>query len=343
MTRLLALLAFVLVGTLRGVAADVAANKALFDRAVDRLNFQTMEGVYDARFARKKFPLTLQTRLERRAFKDFNGDAAFEKLFLNYNDEAEKYKNRFGSGAPSMATFEKALRGILVDANFEFFLAKAARREDRAAIIRKLEGTIKQAVRQYDASGEAPDQTRQPDTLAGATGSDDAITDAPVAEAQVDDLNESATPTPDAPNPAPASAPANSGWGGTLALLLALGAAGGVAYLLFVVVPALRQQMMAAPTGDPDFAPAPDDHLPPTMAEEARQRGVEMRFELLADELDEMKARVRELESRLAEALAAPDYDDRFAAPVAVPAPAYAAAAADDDAADDAPRAGQAQ
>ena len=331
MKRFLALLLLLLTVAGRGFAADPAANKALFDRTVDKLNFQTMEGVYDARFARKKFPVGLQTRTERREFKDFNGDAAFEKLFLNYNDEAEKYKNRFGSGATTLDTFEKGLRGILLDANFEFFLAKAARREDRAALIRKLEGTIKQAVTQYDASGEEVSEARQPDTLAGANVSDDTeAAEAPVADEQVADLNQTAAQTPDEVAPAAAPAAAGGGWRGTLTLLLALGAAAGVAYLLFVVVPALRGQMQTAAPAAVAAAPlAPDDNLPPTLAEEARHRAVELRFELLADEVDELKSRIRELELRLADALAAPPENEAFAVagaaePEAVP---YAEAA----------------
>ncbi len=330
-------LLLLLSGWVPALAADAAANKALFDRTVDRLNLQTMEGVYDARFARKKFPAGLLTRADRRAFKDFNGDAGFEKLFLNYNDEAEKYKGRFGNGPATLAAFEKGLRGILLDANFEFFLAKAARREDRAALIRKLEGTIKQAVAQYDASGEDIGEARQPDTLAGATIDEDDARDADespadASEAQVDALNQTATPTPDAVAPATGPAPAaGGGWRATLTLLLALGAAGGVAYLLFVVVPALRAQTPRPFEGETLAVPvAPDDHLPPTLAEEARHRAVELRFELLADEVDELKGRIRELELRLADALAAPPEADAFGAaelePVAfVAAPALAA------------------
>ncbi len=331
MKRFLAAALLLLTGWLPVRAADPAANKALFDRTVDRLNFQTMEGVYDARFTRKKLPITLLTRDERRGFKDFNGDAAFEKLFHNYNDEAEKYKNRFpGAGPATMASFEKGLRGILLDANFEFLLAKAARREDRAALIRRLEGTIKQAVAQYDASGEPASEARQPDTLAGARGNQDAAAaETPVAEAQVNDLNQSATPTPDAP--APVAAPTKSGgWGDMLPLMLAFAALAGVVYLLFVVVPALRAQVQRGDDSD-DFSgvlasAAPDDHLPPTMAEEARHRAVELRFELLADEVDELKGRIRELETRLADALAAPPEDDVFA-PAPEPAPIPAAPA----------------
>jgi hypothetical protein len=311
----------------RPARADAASNKALFDRTVDRLNFQTMEGVYDARFARKKFPVNLKTRLERRNFKEFNGDEAFEKLFLNYNDEAEKYKSRFGTGVATLATFDKALRSILVDANFEFFLAKASRREDRAALIRKLESSIKQAVTQYDASGEAPSEAPRPDTLAGATVDDDAAP--PVSEAsddQVAELNEAATGEPETPAPADQPATNGGGWGGTLALVLAVGAALGVGYLLFVVVPALRAQTQHAIDSQQavqaERPAAPDDHLPPTLAEEARHRAVELRFELLADELDEFKSRLHEVENRLAVALAAPPENKVFASaplPEAVP------------------------
>ncbi len=319
--RFLALLIVLLTAFVGARAADPTANKALFDRTVDRVNFQTMEGVYDARFARKKFPVNLKTRAERRDFKDFNGDAAFEKLFHNYNDEAEKYKNRFGNGAATLANFEKGLRGILVDANFEFFLAKAARREDRSALIRKLEGTIKQAVAQYDASGETVTEAPQPDTLAGAALDEDAATEGAASDAQVDELNQNAAPEAVAAADVPAAGKASGGgWSGTLALMLALAAAGGVAYLLFVVVPSVRAQaqqmaLEAAANAMPKIAPAPDDALPATYAEEARHRAVELRFTLIADEVDELKGRVRELELRLADALAAPG-DDVLEAPV---------------------------
>ena len=283
------------------------ANKALFDRTVDRLNFQTMERVYDTRFVRKKFPVDLMTRAQRREFKDFQGDGAFERLFYNYNDEAEKFKNRFGPDIEpyNLATFEKSLRSILVDANFEFFISKL-RKDDRSALIRKLEGTIKQAVAQYDASGEETTVARQPDTLAGAALTD---SEAEASEAQVADLNQSVASGDDTPVVA-ADQKAGSrggGWSGTLALVLALAAAVGVGYLLFVVVPALRAQQatmaQAAPAAE---APVVDDNLPATYAEESRQRNVELRFELMADEVDELKARVHELELRLAEVLASP-------------------------------------
>lgn len=302
-------------------AADPTANKALYDRTVDRLNFQTMERVYDTRFVREKFPVNLLTRAQRREFKDFHGDAAFEKLFHNYNDEAEKFKNKFGPdhGPTTLDNFEKGLRGILVNANFEFFVSKL-RKDDRSALIRKLEGTIKQAVAQYDASGEAVAQDRQPDTLTGAAPTE---VEAAASDEQVADLNQSVTPA-DATPAAEAAAPAEgkgSGWSGTLALLLALAAAAGVGYLMFVVVPSLRAQAARVAEAAQHAAaqPAPvDDNLPATYAEESRQRSVELRFELMADEVDELKARINELEHRLADLLAAPEED----LPVAVTAPA---------------------
>jgi hypothetical protein len=39
----------------------VEANKRLFDRSIDELNFRTMETVYDKSFTRRKFPVTLRT------------------------------------------------------------------------------------------------------------------------------------------------------------------------------------------------------------------------------------------------------------------------------------------
>lgn len=318
--------------------ARTDANKALFDRTVERINFKTMESVYDAKFARRKLPASLNSRIARRDFKEFEGDAGFGKVFHNYNDEAEKYKNRFGPdhGPTTLTTFEKALRGILIDVNFEFFLARAVKsRDDRQAIVKRLEGIIKEAVVQYNASGEAPRTEPRPDDLSGAADDAPADTTPETAggDAQVNALNQAAPENPDA---APAGAPAetaasgetaSSPWG-TLALVLALAAAGGVAYLLFVVVPSLRAQVASAAPVEPvaPAAPVVDDHLPATYAQEAQARSIALRFELLADELDETKARVHELEIRLAEALAAPDSEEVLTAP---PTPAYTDTAAD--------------
>ena len=69
--------------------ARTDANKVLFDRTVERINFKTMESVYDAKFARRKLPAALNSRIARRDFKEFEGDAGFGKVFHNYNDEAE--------------------------------------------------------------------------------------------------------------------------------------------------------------------------------------------------------------------------------------------------------------
>ena len=62
-----------------------AANKRLFDRTVDELNFRTMETVYDKSFTRRKFPVSLRTAKARKDFNDFDGRADLQKLFQNYN------------------------------------------------------------------------------------------------------------------------------------------------------------------------------------------------------------------------------------------------------------------
>ncbi|MEJ7659084.1 MAG: hypothetical protein WKG07_05385 [Hymenobacter sp.] len=86
-----------------------AANKQLFDRTIDELNFRTFETVYDKHFTRQKFPATLRTAAARRQFTSFGSNAELQKLFLNYNDAAERYKARFGSGPLTQAEFEKQL------------------------------------------------------------------------------------------------------------------------------------------------------------------------------------------------------------------------------------------
>ena len=292
--------------------ATAKANKQLFDLTVDKLNYQTMEGAYDAKYVRKKFPVTLTTHDARKAFKDFNDDAGFQKLFLNYNDEAEKFKNRFSpaKGPQTLANFEKQLRGMLVDPNFEFFV-RVMRRDDRALLIRKLERVIQAAVTQFDASGESAED-RQAEAVAAPdtppTGDTSTTVDTGAPDEQIDALNETAVPDAD-PLASNVSTPASrrsegGGWSGTLALVLALAACAGLGYLLFVVVPSLRAAPPADTWADETALAAPEDNLPETYAEESYHRRTELRFELLADEVDELKLRIRELELRLADALA---------------------------------------
>ena len=157
---LVALLGGKLLLTLSPARAETpaAANKRLFDRTVDGLNFRTMETVYDKSFTRRKFPASLTTQQARKQFDDFAGNAELQKLFLNYNDVSEQFKTRFGRGRTDLAEFERQLNGILVDKNFEFFI-RVIPRDERVALIRSLQRYIKQATAQFNASQDpAPDE-----------------------------------------------------------------------------------------------------------------------------------------------------------------------------------------
>lgn len=135
-----------------------AANKRLFDRTVDELNFRTMETVYDKSFTRRKFPVSLRTAKARKEFNDFDGRSDLQTLFQNYNGVSERYKNRFGQGRTDLAQFEKQLRSILVDKNFEFFI-RVLPRDERVSLIRGLERFIQQSAAQFNASEDAaPDE-----------------------------------------------------------------------------------------------------------------------------------------------------------------------------------------
>ncbi|UOQ51044.1 hypothetical protein [Hymenobacter cellulosivorans] len=153
--RLFFSLFFLLVASLGPLHAQVeapaAANKRLFDRTVDELNFRTMETVYDKSFTRNKFPVTLRSHKARKEFDGFSGNANLKKLFLNYNDVSERFKNRFGKGRTDLAEFEKQLNTLLIDKNFEFFI-RVLPRDERVALIRSLQRSIKQASAQFNAS-----------------------------------------------------------------------------------------------------------------------------------------------------------------------------------------------
>ena len=110
-------------------STPAAANKQLFDRTVDELNFRTMETVYDKSFTRRKFPAAMRTAKARREFTDFNGRTDLQTLFQNYNGVSERYKGRFGKGRTDLVEFEKQLGSILVDKNFEFFIRVLPRDE----------------------------------------------------------------------------------------------------------------------------------------------------------------------------------------------------------------------
>ncbi|UOQ82342.1 hypothetical protein [Hymenobacter sp. 5414T-23] len=135
-----------------------AANKRLFQRTVDELNFRTMETVYDKTFARSKFPANLRSAKARREFENFPGRPDLQKLFHNYNDVSERFKGRFGSGRTDLIEFEKQLNTVLVDKNFEFFV-RVLPRDERVALIRALQRVIKQGTAQFNASQDpAPEE-----------------------------------------------------------------------------------------------------------------------------------------------------------------------------------------
>jgi len=140
------------------VNAPAADNKRLFDRTVDEMNFRTMETVYDKTFTRNKFPITLRTHQARKAFDGFQGNADLKKLFLNYNDVSEKFKSRFGKGRNDLAEFEKQLRSIILDKNFEFFI-RVLPRDERVTLVHSLQRAIQGATAQFNASEDpAPDE-----------------------------------------------------------------------------------------------------------------------------------------------------------------------------------------
>ncbi|RZK55840.1 MAG: hypothetical protein EOO59_10255, partial [Hymenobacter sp.] len=163
------------------------ANKKLFDRTIDELNFRTFETVYDKHFTRQKYPESLRTTAARRDFANFEGNAELQKLFLNYNSVAERYKTHFGGGSLSQAEFEKQLNAVVRDRNFEFFI-RGLPRDERSALIRTEQRIIKQAVARFNASGDAaaanvPAADAEPEpTVASAP----LTTNGPAAEADAD-------------------------------------------------------------------------------------------------------------------------------------------------------------
>ncbi|SHI86522.1 hypothetical protein SAMN02745146_1739 [Hymenobacter daecheongensis DSM 21074] len=225
--------------------APAAANKRLFDRTVDELNFRTMETVYDKSFTRNKFPVSLRTHQARRQFDGFGTNASLKKLFQNYNDASERFKSRFGKGRTDLAEFEKQLRSILLDKNFEFFIHNLPR-DERVALIRAEERIIKQATAQFNASEDpapedvAADGAAVPPADAGAEPPVTApIEDpAPRPEAQVTETTTTTTPALRA-----ADAPAAHDWLDYLTLLLAATATLLLAHIVLNVLPDLRARL----------------------------------------------------------------------------------------------------
>ncbi len=217
------------------------ANKKLFDRTIDELNFRTFETVYDKHFTRQKFPENLRTATARREFTNFENNAELQKLFLNYNGVAERYKTHFGGGSLSQAEFEKQLNAVVRDRNFEFFI-RGLPRDERSALIRTEQRIIKQAVARFNASAEAAnpnvptaDAEPEPTVASAPLTTNGAATDEPSPAAP-------ATSEPELRSPAGAedSAP-GPGWVGYLTLLSSLATLGLGGFALLSVLPELRR------------------------------------------------------------------------------------------------------
>ncbi|MCB2407758.1 hypothetical protein [Hymenobacter lucidus] len=247
--RLLFSLVFVLVATLGSLQAQVeapaVANKRLFDRTVDELNFRTMETVYDKSFTRNKFPVTLRSHKARKEFDGFGGNANLRKLFLNYNDVAERFKNRFGKGRTDLAEFDKQLNTLLIDKNFEFFI-RVLPRDERVALIRSLQRVIKQASAQFNASEDpnpedvAVDEAAVPPADADAAPATPAVAEDPAPQPET--LSSTALTSP-TPNNRALDVAVRHDWVDYLTLLFAVTATLLLFYIITTVLPDLRARL----------------------------------------------------------------------------------------------------
>ncbi|WP_133273283.1 hypothetical protein [Hymenobacter radiodurans] len=222
------------------------ANKRLFDRSIDELNFRTMETVYDKSFTRRKFPVTLRTYQARREFDDFNNNADLKRLFQNYNDVSERFKNRFGKGRRDLAEFQKQLNSVLIDKNFEFFI-RVLPRDERVALIRSLQRTVKQATAQFNASEDPAPEDLAADGAAVPPADVDADPEAAsAAEPLVDPTPQPEAGIQESASPAPtraADAPARHDWVDYFTLLLAGTSTLLLIYLIVSVLPDLRARL----------------------------------------------------------------------------------------------------
>ena len=229
------------------------ANKRLFDKTIDELNFRTMETVYDKSFTRGKFPLTLRSAAARREFNGFGDNAGLKQLFLNYNGIAERYKNRYGTGPNTLPEFEKQLKLVLLDKNFEFFIHNLPR-DERVALVRAEQRLIQQATAQFNASGA-------PEEVAAVPPADaDAQAEAPVAAPLT--THDEATPAVARNDEQPltnASAPTklagSHDWLDYLTLLLSLTSVLLLFYLITNVLPSLSRRinnLAADPEPEPE-------------------------------------------------------------------------------------------
>ena len=254
MLKLRLLTFFLLLTALAHAQTPAQANKRLFDKTIDELNFRTMETVYDKSFTRGKFPLTLRTVAARRQFDDFGGNASLKQLFMNYNGIAERYKNRFGNGPMTLAEFEKQLKSVLLDKNFEFFIHNLPR-DERVALVRAEQRLIQQATAQFNASGAEETAAVPP---ADIDAQPEAPVTAPLTTHNAD--NNEAAPAEDAPlTSAPVAAVGPSGahdWLDYFTLLLSLTSVLLLGHLIINVLPGLSRRINNL-SADPEPEPEP--------------------------------------------------------------------------------------
>ena len=255
------LLGFALPLALQAQSANPAeANKRLFDRTVDELNFRTMEIVYDKSFTRAKFPVSLRTAKARREFDNFFGREDLKKLFRNYNGVSERFKGQFGKGRTDLLEFEKELNSILVDRNFEFFI-RVLPREERVSLVRTLQRIIKQGAAQFNASQDPTAEEVAADGAAVPPAADGAApatlaTPAAVAEDPQPQPEADLASSPAYAGPRPLDVPARHDWLDYLSLMLASGSFLLLLYLTLSVLPTLRQRLDASLPGY-DYEPEP--------------------------------------------------------------------------------------
>ena len=250
--RLLSL--FLLFVTFAHAETPAQANKRLFDKTVDELNFRTMETVYDKSFTRGKFPLTLRTAGARREFDGFGTNTGLKQLFMNYNGVAERYKNRFGNGPVTLAEFEKQLKSILLDKNFEFFIRNLPR-DERVALIRAEQRLIQQSTAQFNASGAPEDVAAVPPADAGPEP--EAPVSAPLTTHGEDASNAATDEEPLATVPAEATgASPRRDWFDYFSFFLSLTSTLLLLYLATSVLPAMSRRINNL-SADPEPEPEP--------------------------------------------------------------------------------------
>ena len=254
MLKLRLLSFFLLLTALAHAETPAQANKRLFDKTIDELNFRTMETVYDKSFTRGKFPLTLRTAAARRQFDGFGTNTGLKQLFLNYNGIAERYKNRFGNGPMTLAEFEKQLKSVLLDKNFEFFIHNLPR-DERVALVRAEQRLIQQATAQFNASGAEENAAIPP---ADVDAQPEAPVTAPLTTHDAD--GNEAGPVEEAPlTSAPAANPSPvpvHDWLNYFTLLLSLTSVLLLAHLTINVLPGLSRRINNL-SADPEPEPEP--------------------------------------------------------------------------------------